>query len=50
MTPPNLLTMLRVILVPVFILLIVYGYLTEALMTFVLAGLTDLLDGLRLPM
>ncbi len=38
--------MLRVILVPVFILLIVYGYLTEALMTFVLAGLTDLLDGL----
>lgn len=39
-------TILRVILVPVFIIFILYGFLPEALATFVLAGLTDLLDGL----
>ncbi len=46
MTPPNILTILRVILVPVFILFTIYGYLEGALAAFLLAGLTDLLDGL----
>ncbi len=41
-----MLTILRVILVPVFILFTIYGFLTEALATFLLAGLTDMLDGL----
>lgn len=43
---PNQLTVLRMAVVPVLILLIVYGYTGWALLTFVLAGLTDMLDGL----
>ena len=43
---PNQLTVLRMAVVPVLILLIVYGYTGWALVTFVLAGLTDMLDGL----
>ncbi len=46
MTPANLLTILRFLLVPVFIQLVVYGYLASALGVFLLAGFTDLLDGL----
>jgi cardiolipin synthase len=46
MTPPNLLTILRVLLVPVFILLLVYGYTMKAFLVFLGAGLTDLFDGL----
>lgn len=43
---PNQLTVLRMGFVPVFILLIVYGYTGLALAVFFLAGITDMLDGL----
>ncbi len=46
MTSANLLTILRLLLTPVFILLILYGELRLALLVFLLAGFTDLLDGL----
>jgi len=39
------LTVLRMAFVPAFVLLVVYDYLLGALMVFVLAGVTDLLDG-----
>ena len=42
----NQLTLLRVLLVPAFVILITYGYLGWALVTFIMAGLTDALDGL----
>ncbi len=45
-TPANLLTLLRMALAPVFALCMFYGYPGWALGTFVLAALTDLLDGL----
>ena len=38
---PNQLTVLRMAVVPVLILLIVYGYVGWALLTFVVAGLTE---------
>jgi cardiolipin synthase len=46
LTLANQLTILRVVLTPAFVLLVVYGYLGWALLTFMTAGLTDLLDGL----
>ena len=46
LTVPNQLTILRIFLVPVFVLLLVYGYLGWALVTFLAAGATDALDGL----
>ena len=46
MNVPNLLTFLRILLVPVFVGLIVYGYPRWALIVFLLAGLTDALDGM----
>jgi len=46
LTAANQITLLRVLLVPAFIILVVYGYLGWALITFAIAGLTDLLDGL----
>ena len=46
LTLANQLTILRIILVPVFVLLVVYGYLGWALVVFVTAGITDALDGL----
>ena len=42
----NLLTFLRVLLIPPFVILLVYGYRGWALVTFLTAGLTDLFDGL----
>jgi cardiolipin synthase len=42
----NLLTILRMILIPVFVSLIVYQELSWALCVWILAGLTDLFDGL----
>jgi cardiolipin synthase len=45
-TLANQLTMLRMLLVPVFVLLTLYGKFGWALLTFMFAGLTDLLDGL----
>jgi len=46
LTPANQLTLLRMLLIPAFVILVVYGYLGWALTTFVAAGLTDALDGL----
>jgi len=45
MTSANQLTILRMVSVPLFVILIVYDYVGGALMVFVIAGLTDLLDG-----
>jgi len=45
-TPANVLTLTRMGLVPVFALCMLYGYPGWALLTFVIAGVTDLLDGL----
>jgi cardiolipin synthase len=41
----NWLTTLRILLIPVFVMLLVYRRPTEALLVFCLASLTDLLDG-----
>ena len=44
-TVPNVLTMLRLALVPVFVVLFVSGHPKAALAVFIAASLTDLLDG-----
>lgn len=46
LTPANQLTLLRMLLIPVFALLVIYAYTGWALIVFLVAGLTDLLDGL----
>jgi len=46
MTPANQLTLLRVVLIPAFVILVIYGYLGWAVIVFGIAGLTDALDGL----
>lgn len=46
LTLANQLTILRIVLVPAFVLLVVYGRLGAALLVFVAAGITDALDGL----
>jgi cardiolipin synthase len=46
LTAANQLTILRMLLIPAFVILLVYGYRGWALITFLTAGLTDLLDGL----
>ena len=46
LTPANQLTLLRMFLIPAFVILVVYGYLGSALIVFGVAGLTDGLDGL----
>ena len=45
-TLANQLTLLRMLLIPAFVLLVVYGYFGWALIAFVAAGATDALDGL----
>ena len=45
-TIANQLTLLRLLLIPVFVLLVVYGYAGWALVVFIVAGVTDALDGL----
>jgi cardiolipin synthase len=42
---PNILTLLRILLVPLFVYTLVYGHGRWALAVFVSAGLTDALDG-----
>lgn len=46
LTPANQLTLLRVVLIPAFALLVIYGYPGWALVLFLIAGTTDALDGL----
>jgi cardiolipin synthase (CMP-forming) len=46
LTTANQLTILRMLLIPVFVILLIYGYRGWALIMFMVAGLTDLLDGL----
>lgn len=45
-TLANQLTLLRMLLIPAFVLLVVYGEFGWALAVFLIAGLTDALDGL----
>lgn len=45
LTLPNILTLLRILAVPVFAIAVWYGHNVEACLIFALAGLTDLLDG-----
>ena len=45
-TLANQLTLLRMLLIPAFVILTLYGEFGWALITFMVAGLTDLLDGL----
>ena len=46
LTLANQLTILRIMLIPAFVLLLVYGYLGASLLVFAFAGITDALDGL----
>ncbi|MCA1589193.1 MAG: CDP-alcohol phosphatidyltransferase family protein [Acidobacteria bacterium] len=45
LTVPNLLTFLRMALIPVFASLLFYGYAGWALFVFVIAGVSDVIDG-----
>ena len=42
---PNLLTVLRILTIPGFLILLLYGYTLTALAVFVAGGITDALDG-----
>jgi cardiolipin synthase (CMP-forming) len=46
LTPANQLTLLRMLLIPAFVILVVYGEMGWALLAFLVAGITDALDGL----
>ena len=46
LTAANQLTILRMLLIPAFVILLMYGYRGWALVTFITAGITDMLDGL----
>ncbi len=46
LTTANQITLLRMFLIPAFVILVVYGHLGWALTVFVVAGVTDALDGL----
>ena len=45
MNIPNFLSLLRIILVPVFVIFLIQAEYDKALITFAVAGLTDALDG-----
>jgi cardiolipin synthase (CMP-forming) len=46
LTIPNVITLVRIILTPLFIIFLIQGYYHKALAVFLLAGLSDLADGL----
>ena len=46
LTLANQLTLLRMLLIPAFVILVIYGHFGWALTVFAVAGLTDALDGL----
>src|SRR5881296_2729766 len=46
LTAANQLTLLRMLLIPAFVILVLYGHLGWALIVFVTAGVTDGLDGI----
>jgi len=46
MNIPNFLSLIRIILVPVFVILLIQTAYYQALIIFVIAGLTDVLDGM----
>jgi len=46
LTAANQLTILRMLIIPGFVILLLYGYSGWALVSFLVAGVTDLLDGL----
>lgn len=46
LTAANQLTILRMLLIPGFVILLLYGFRGWALLTLIAAGITDLLDGL----
>ncbi|MGA9756093.1 MAG: CDP-alcohol phosphatidyltransferase family protein [Desulfobaccales bacterium] len=46
LTIPNVITLVRIILTPLFIIFLIQGYYQKALAVFLLAGLSDLADGL----
>jgi cardiolipin synthase len=46
LTAANQLTILRMLIIPGFVILLLYGYNGWALVSFLVAGLTDLFDGL----
>ena len=43
---PNILTLIRILITPLFVILLIRSQFTQALMAFAVAGLTDGLDGL----
>jgi cardiolipin synthase (CMP-forming) len=45
MNIPNLITLLRIILVPIVVILLIQGSFFKALIVFIVAGLSDALDG-----
>src|SRR5207253_955386 len=45
MNLPNSLTVLRIILIPFFVGFLIYGHYGLALLTLIVAGITDILDG-----
>ena len=45
MNIPNSLTILRILLIPFYIGLLIYGKYDQALIVLIVAGLTDALDG-----
>ncbi len=46
LTIPNLITLTRILLTPLFIIFLIEGRYRQALFVFILAGLSDLADGL----
>lgn len=46
LTIPNLLTMVRILLTPLFIIFLIQGTYGRALIIFILAGITDVVDGI----